>query len=238
MKKLLIISNIILFLIIMFLIMMGNLWDRSSQYLSRKLNIQDEYEYTDNPKYKPGVENFMIFSKQADIVMLGNSITAGIDWNELLERKDIANRGINGDITEGMLNRLKTVIKVKPKVCFFLGGINDLTRRVPPENIISNIKEIINILLQNNIKPVLQSVIYTEHRFYDFKHNNKYVTVINEELKKFAKDNNVLFLNLNELLSENEQLKSEYTHDGLHLNAEGYVVWGKIIKGIINNEIK
>jgi hypothetical protein len=31
--------------------------------------------------------------------MLGNSLTAGVDWNELLDRPDIANRGIGGDIT-------------------------------------------------------------------------------------------------------------------------------------------
>ena len=199
------------------------------------MNIQDEYNYLDNPKYKPKSENFMLFNKQADIVMLGNSITAGINWNELLGRKDIANRGINGDITEGMLNRMNSVLKTKPKVCFFLGGINDLTRRVYPESTTTNIKSIINTLLDNSIKPVLQSIIYTEKRFYDFEHNNKYVTIINDELKKFATEKNILFLDLNKHLSENNLLKAEYTHDGLHLNAEGYVVWGKIVKDLIEN---
>lgn len=235
MKKFLIISNIVLLLIIGIIFFQVNLWNRTYHYITRKLNIQDEYKYTDNHEYKPGVDNFMLFNKQANIVMLGNSITAGINWNELLEREDIANRGINGDITEGMLNRMNTVLKVKPKVCFFLGGINDLTRRVPSENTINNIEEIINILLKNNIKPVLQSIIYTEKRFYDYKHNNKYITAINTELKKFASDKSILFLDLNEQLSENNLLKSEYTDDGLHLNAEGYVVWGKIVQETIEN---
>ena len=199
------------------------------------MNIQDKYHYTENPKYKPGAENFMLFNKQADIVMLGNSITAGIDWNELLGRKDIVSRDINGDITEGMLNRMNSLLKVKPKVCFFLGGINDLTRRVSPENIITNIKNIVNLLLENDIKPVLQSIIYTENRLCDYEHNNKYVTIINNELKKFATEKNILFLDLNKHLSENNILKAEYTHDGLHLNAEGYVVWGKIIEETMDN---
>ena len=98
----------------------GNLWDRSKVYIEKKLDNEYKYSYTENPKYKPKSENFMLFNKQADIVMLGNSITAGIDWNEILDRKDIVNRGINGDITEGMLNRMNSVLKVKPKVCFFL----------------------------------------------------------------------------------------------------------------------
>lgn len=235
MKKSLIISNIVLMLIIIVTFIQGNLWNRAYQYFTRKLNIQDEYKYTDNPKYKPGVDNFMLFNRQADIVMLGNSITAGIDWNELLERQDIANRGINGDITEGMLNRMNSVIKVKPKVCFFLGGINDLTRRVSPEQTIINIKNIINILLENNITPVLQSIIYTENRFYDFEHNNKLIPTMNDILKMFAKEKGIMYLDLNEQLSENLFLKPEFTDDGLHLNAEGYVVWGKIIQHTIDN---
>ncbi|MBN2790012.1 MAG: GDSL family lipase [Candidatus Delongbacteria bacterium] len=235
MKKFLLITNIFLLLITVILILEGGLWKRTIQYLAGKLNIQTEYHYTDNPKYKPGVENFMLFNKQADIVMLGNSITAGIDWNELLERKDIVNRGINGDITEGMLSRMESVLKVKPKACFFLGGINDLTRRLPTEEIIANIKEIMNILLKNEIKPVLQSVIYNNGMYYSHEHNNPLVTKINAELKKYAEEKEILFLDLNKVLSENNLLKPEYTHDGLHLNAEGYVVWGKLVQETIES---
>ncbi len=222
MKKFLIILNIVLLLIVIILLIKGDLWNRSRGY-------------NDNYMYKPETEKFMLFSKQADIVMLGNSITAGIDWSELLDRKDIVNRGINGDITEGMLNRMNSVIKVKPKICFFMGGINDLSRRVSPDKTVVNIKNIINILLENDIKPVLQSILYTNEMFYDFEHNNKYVTIFNEKLKKFANEKGVLYLDMNEYLSENNLLKAEYTPDGLHLNAEGYIVWGQIVKGIINN---
>lgn len=223
MKKILIVSNIVLLLIVIILLTKGSYWNRS-------------YNYNDNPKYKPETEKFMLFTKQADIVMLGNSITAGIDWNELLGRKDIVNRGINGDITEGMLNRMNSVLKVKPKICFFMGGINDLSRRVSPENIVENIKKIVSTLLENDIKPVLQSIIYTEKSFYDYEHNNKYVTIINKELKKFAEGKGVLYLDMNKDLSEKGLLKAEYTPDGLHLNAEGYIVWGRVVKEIIDNE--
>ena len=236
MKKILIIINIFLLLIVIILLIKGDLWDRSNDYIEKKLDIENKYDYNDNYMYKPETEKFMLFDKQADIVMFGNSITAGIDWNELLDRKDIVNRGINGDITEGMLNRMNSVLKVKPKICFFMGGINDLTRRVSSENTVENIKDIINILLENDIKPVLQSIIYTEKRFYDHEHNNKYVTIINDELMKFAEEKSILYLDMNEYLSENCFLKAEYTHDGLHLSAEGYIVWGNVVKKIIENE--
>ena len=43
----------------------------------------------------------------ADVVFLGNSITAGGNWSELLGRDRIVNRGIGGDNTVGMLQRLE-----------------------------------------------------------------------------------------------------------------------------------
>ncbi len=37
------------------------------------------------------------------IAMLGDSITNGCAWNELLKRTDVINRGIGGDTTTGMV---------------------------------------------------------------------------------------------------------------------------------------
>ena len=235
MKRILIISNIFLLLVIVILFIKGSFWDRSKTYIEKRLKIENEYNYLDNPRYKTYTEKFMLFNKQADIVMLGNSITFQIDWNELLGRTDIANRGISGDVTEGMLNRMNSVIKVKPKICFFMGGINDLTRRISYENTLRNIKSIVSILLKNNIIPIIQSVLYTNEQFYDIEHDNKYATIINNELKRFAVKEGLIFLDLNKDLSENGLLKSKYTYDGLHLNSKGYEVWGKIIKKLIDN---
>jgi hypothetical protein len=40
------------------------------------------------------------------IIMLGNSITEGGDWKKLLKDSTIINRGIGGDVTFGVLNRI------------------------------------------------------------------------------------------------------------------------------------
>ena len=57
-----------------------------------------------------------------NIVMLGNSITWGVNWNELLSRTDVANRGIPCEKTEDFLYRLDDIYKLKPKICFIMGG--------------------------------------------------------------------------------------------------------------------
>ena len=61
------------------------------------------------------------------IVFLGNSlIEGGGDWNKRFGVDNIINRGISGDITEGVLSRLDEIIYYKPTAIFLLIGINDI----------------------------------------------------------------------------------------------------------------
>ena len=50
-----------------------------------------------------------------DIVMLGNSLTDGCEFNELFNNRHIKNRGIVGDIVQGLIDRIDPIIKGKPK---------------------------------------------------------------------------------------------------------------------------
>jgi lysophospholipase L1-like esterase len=235
MKKILVITNIVSVLLIVWLIYEGGFVKRAGGFFVKAFDIKDNYTYEMNPNYRTDAEKFMLSDRQADIVMLGNSITAQTDWNELLNRSDVANRGISGDISEGMLNRMASVLKVKPKLCFFMGGINDISRRVSYDKTLSNIKQIAGILTQNGVKPIIQSVLYTGDEFYGRDYNNPIVKRLNSELEKFCSENGILFLDLNKHLSENDILKNEYTHDGLHLNAKGYEAWAKIITGLLDH---
>jgi lysophospholipase L1-like esterase len=83
------------------------------------------------------------------IVMLGDSITAGVEWNELLGIPNIANRGIGSDTTEGFYNRLENIYKIKPKICFIMGGINDIGYGIPVETILQNIEMIMDQDIMN-----------------------------------------------------------------------------------------
>ena len=60
------------------------------------------------------------------IVFLGNSITkGGGDWGQRFNSSNIVNRGISGDYTEGILNRLNEIIFYKPIAVFILIGVNE-----------------------------------------------------------------------------------------------------------------
>src|SRR4030042_1167019 len=74
------------------------------------------------------------------IVMLGNSITEyGGDWNARLGRSDIRKSG-QGGYTTGQLAWLldSCVLKARPKYCFTLAGINDLSLGIPVERVCAN----------------------------------------------------------------------------------------------------
>lgn len=62
-----------------------------------------------------------------DIIFLGNSITNGCEWAELLGNAHAKNRGISGDTTNGVLDRLHVITAGKPSKVFLLIGINDLS---------------------------------------------------------------------------------------------------------------
>ncbi len=85
----------------------------------------------------------------------GDSITQG--WGEDFSKRfpgmKIANRGISGDTTRGMLIRLQPdVLALNPTAVVMLMGTNDLEEQAEPEVIAGNFKLIIEALKKHNPK--------------------------------------------------------------------------------------
>lgn len=188
------------------------------------------YSYLDNPQYIEKMSLYKVYTKQGKIVMLGNSITARVDWTELLNRNDVINRGIGSDITEGFLSRMDNIYSVKPKICYIMGGVNDIARNIPQEVTVQNIKKIIEELKQHNIIPVLQSVLFVTDTYANNQVINQKIGSLNSELVNIANKCNVTFLDLNAHLSSGNQLISEYAlKDGIHLKGAGYDKWRTVL---------
>jgi lysophospholipase L1-like esterase/poly(3-hydroxybutyrate) depolymerase len=86
------------------------------------------------------------------VIFLGDSITQG--WGTLIADfpgMKVANRGISGDTSRGVRYRLKEdVMELQPKAVSLLIGTNDLSLGGEPEQVIENIKAIINELQKQN----------------------------------------------------------------------------------------
>ncbi len=191
-------------------------------------------QYLNNPNYKLEISKYKHYRiKQADIVMLGNSITHGINWNEFLGRESISEQGIPSDITEGILNRMEYVYKVKPKICFIMVGVNDIFSWIPTETVFANYIKIVENLKGKNIIPVIQSVLYAERNYPSAENRNKEISKLNKMLAKYSKNNNIEYVNLNRKMSRSNFLKSNLTYDGIHLNGTGFKYWGREVNKIL-----
>jgi lysophospholipase L1-like esterase len=195
---------------------------------------QETPQYLNNPNYELELGKYKIYkTKQADIVMLGNSLTHGINWNELLGRESISEQGIPSDITAGVLNRMNFVKKVKPQICFIMIGVNDIFSWISVDTVFSNYKKIVQELKENNIIPVIQSVLFAGEIQQAAVDRNKEIVKLNKLLSEFAKRNGIEYLNLNRKMSRASFLKAEITIDGIHLNGKGFKLWGREVDKVL-----
>ena len=89
-------------------------------------------------------ELFEVLPKDSNsIIFLGNSLTQNFELVELFKNINIKNRGINGDIIVGVLNRLKPIIQTQPKKIFIEIGINDHGAGISKDSVIINYKELL-----------------------------------------------------------------------------------------------
>ncbi len=170
------------------------------------------------------------------IVFIGNSITEQGWWPLLLKRKDIVNRGIGGDNTLGILDRLPDILKTKPRKIFLMAGINDITAGKSGEEITGNIIKMIDMCQDMSAETGLyiQSVLPVNDTClaYDgLKGKNPEVIKLNVKLRELCKERNITFVDIAPLLSdENGSLKAILTKDGIHLHTQGYVIWTNYLK--------
>ena len=187
--------------------------------------------------YQIKVEQFKSYpNSPTDIIFLGNSITANTDWAELLGMPHIKNRGISGDITFGVLDRLDEVIEGKPAKVFILIGINDISRNIPDDLILRNYKKIVSRIKTGSpgTKIYFQTLLPTNNTFDKFKnHYNKepHILWLNKQLKELAEKERISLIDIYpHFLNLDKQMDERYTVDGLHLSVSGYAKWKEILE--------
>ena len=169
-----------------------------------------------------------------DVIFLGNSIMDYTDWNELLQLPQARNRGISGDISFGILQRLDEVTEGKPAKVFILIGINDISRNIPDSIILDNYKKIIQRIKSESPKTKIyfNTLFPVNNTFPDKNHFNKdeHILYINSELKKLGTTEKITVIDIHPQFLDNEnRLDKKYTYDGLHPNSEGYTKWASIL---------
>jgi lysophospholipase L1-like esterase len=187
--------------------------------------------------YRERLEKFRK-QKQSNgkILFIGNSITEGGDFKKLTGDTTVVNRGISGDITYGVLNRLEEATRFKPSKMFILIGVNDLSKHIPENIILQNIFAIVNLVHSQSPKTTVfvQSILPVNPSMKNFPKGyevNESVILLNRELSNMQKRVNYTFVDLHKSFTDTSGLMDlRYTNDGLHLNSAGYQRWIKILK--------
>ena len=186
--------------------------------------------------YYQRVSHFETLPKtKSDIIFLGNSISDGAEWSELFNDTRIKNRGISGDFTAGVLNRLDEISTCKPKKVFLLIGVNDLARNISTDSIFKNIMQIARYLKQEtpSTKLFIQSLLPVNDTFKTFAgHTSKgeQIKSLNDNLKLNAATNLYTYIDLySSFVDEGGKMDKKFTNDGLHLKGDGYLLWKHLV---------
>lgn len=186
-------------------------------------------------------EELPISSK--DIVFVGNSITDGGEWFELLNNPNVKNRGISGDRTVGILDRLDAIVTGKPKKVFLLIGVNDLAHGTATDTIAMNIALILDEIKIKSpkTKVYLQSVLPVSDEkkmFGSHTAREKDILPLNTMLKDIAIKRGVTYIDLYSrfINPETGKMNLKYSNDGLHLLGTGYKYWSEIVKPYVNEK--
>lgn len=172
-----------------------------------------------------------------DIIFLGNSITNGGEWCELLGCKHVKNRGISGDICMGVYDRLDAILKGKPAKIFLLIGINDISRGTSADTIVGQMGMIVKKIKKESPKTklYLQSLLPVTDYYKMFGGHTRHwemVKDVNDRMVRLAEQEKVTYIDLYSHFVEPStgKLNIVYSNDGLHLLGKGYMKWAEIVK--------
>ena len=183
--------------------------------------------------------------KNENIVFLGDSITDFYPIDDIYLNLPIINSGISGYKTTDILSRMDDMVyKYNPTKVFLLIGTNDLNFTDDTQSVEDNIIEIVESIKKNRSKAkiYIQS-IYPVNKDVNpevvSNRNNEKIKTVNEFLKSYCEENNIIYIDMYNLLVDSEgNLDSKYTKDGLHENELGYARISQVlIKYIYDLEI-
>jgi lysophospholipase L1-like esterase len=170
------------------------------------------------------------------VVLLGDSITQGWgeDFSAWFPGLKIANRGISGDTSRGVLIRLKEdVLALDPSAVVLLIGTNDLEEKAEPETIAANLKLILAELARHNATiPIVLCQVFPSAASKSRPADK--IKQLNQLYAQTVKGNAQVTLLETWLLfadAQGDAIPAEFP-DLLHPNLAGYAKWAAALRPV------
>jgi lysophospholipase L1-like esterase len=170
---------------------------------------------------------FDTFGTYASIVMVGDSLTDGAEWREMFPGVAVVNRGVDGDTTAGVLHRMDAITSTRARKAFVMIGINDFKEGRTVDAVFNDYRGIVSRLNEGGMKVFVQATVMCNEAkagWISCTAIQGRIRELNGRLAGLASAR-VTFIDINAGLAGAGGLKPELTHDGVHLNGEGYRIW-------------
>ena len=179
-------------------------------------------------------ENEKYDDYEVDVAFLGDSLTDGYDVAHYYPQFVTANRGIGGDTTFGLEERMQvSVYDLKPKVVVMLIGANNM------ETMFDNYENLL-IGLRDNLPKTKVVLVSLTSMSMEWGRKNQLAAYNNVTIKLLAEKYGFSYVDLYSALFDLEtgEIHAEYTTDGGHQTAEGYQVFTNTITPVITELLK
>lgn len=174
-------------------------------------------------------ENEQYDDYEVDVAFIGDSLTDGYDVNVSYPQYTVVNRGVSGDTTFGVEERLKvSLYDLKPKVVVMLIGANNL------DTMFENYEDIL-IALRDNLPQSEIVLVSLTSMSMEWGKNNQLAAYNNVKIKLLAEKYGYKYVDLYSALLDVEtgELRAEYTVDGGHQTTAGYAVFTNTITPVL-----
>ncbi|MDE7348603.1 MAG: hypothetical protein K2N53_02965 [Clostridia bacterium] len=204
-------------------------------------NTSTEYDVVKQTKK----DNFTLlnenYAQQNQTVFIGDSIIEIYNtelFDGVLDTK-VYNRGISGDTSDKLLERLQdNALNIAPQNLVTLVGTNDLSRKISADTVCDNISKVVDKSIESGVENIVVCSLLPVNKSINGKmvgiRNNKDIRQLNSMLKDMCQQKQVVFVDLYTLLEDGDgNFDKQYTYDGLHPNAQGYVVITQALEKVL-----
>lgn len=174
------------------------------------------------------------------IVMFGNSLTNGAEWHELFNNPRVVNRGITGDIVQGLKDRRASIVNGHPEKIFLIIGANDVSHHLTADSIAGAIVDLVRTIRTEtpDTKLYVESLLPINNSFGRYKNmagKEPVIAEINRLIAPEVQKLGATWLDITPLFSDEEgNLRRDLTNDGLHLLGPGYLIWRDFLLPYVN----
>jgi lysophospholipase L1-like esterase len=166
------------------------------------------------------------------VLLIGDSITEGGLWPDLLPELPTSNRGIGGETTYDLLERLDSSINDPVAVSLLIGtndlhgprALRDVTQVAErTEEIIRRIRAQAPdaLLLVNSVLP--RTELFADR-----------VRALNTKVREAAARQGATYVDLWPAFADSDgAIRQEYSRDSLHLTPAGYLTWADVLRPLL-----